>query len=104
LSLLARSVYLPDFIFCDINMPVMGGVECLTEIIKSQRTKHIPVVILSSDTGQIELIRELGAIAFIAKPDDSLLLKKQIEVVINLDFRADIKIAAATFQNAVSFF
>src|ERR1022692_4204447 len=36
---LENPVILPDHIFLDLNMPVMDGIECLTEIIKKPQTK-----------------------------------------------------------------
>src|SRR5688572_12982950 len=79
LSKLEKSVILPDLIFTDINMPVMNGLECLSEIMRSPRLRNIPVVILSTDTGTIELVRILGAKAFIKKPVDSRTLREEIE-------------------------
>src|SRR5690606_10626566 len=62
---------LPDFIFLDINMPVMDGKECLVELKKSERFKSIPVVVLSttSDPLEINFYYQLGALSFIQKPD-----------------------------------
>lgn len=38
----------PDLIFLDLNMPLMTGEELLTEIKKSDATKNIPVILLST--------------------------------------------------------
>src|SRR5437868_9877924 len=70
LDKLENSDTLPDLIFTDINMPVMDGFECLTEIKKNPKIKNIPVVILSSSTPQIELVHKLGAKAFLKKPSN----------------------------------
>ena len=40
LALLANSVPLPDHIFMDFNMPVMNGIECLTENRKKPENKR----------------------------------------------------------------
>ena len=45
----------------DYNMPVMNGIECLTEIGKRPHTRHIPVVFLSGSIEQADRARELGA-------------------------------------------
>ena len=102
LDRLHKSPVLPDLIFTDINMPVMDGVECLTQIVTNEEIKHIPVVILSTDTHKLELVRKLGAKAFIKKTSDYTVLLKRLEHVINLDFTVDISAANQTFQTALS--
>jgi len=67
-------------------MPVMNGIECLSEIIKNPQIRNIPVVILTSDTGHAELACKLGAKAFLKKPADNKILREQLEQMINLDF------------------
>src|ERR1051326_698529 len=39
---------IPDFIFLDINMPVMNGKECLREIRKKPLHRYVPVIICST--------------------------------------------------------
>jgi CheY-like chemotaxis protein len=69
-KLTATMSQLPDFIFLDINMPVMNGRECLIELKKDLRLKHIPVVMYSttSDTNEIRQCYTLGAHDFLVKP------------------------------------
>src|ERR1700712_5338707 len=38
----------PYFIFIDVNMPKMNGIECLVEIKKISRFKNIPVYLYST--------------------------------------------------------
>ena len=75
----------PDFIFLDLNMPMMSGRECLCKLKATADLKHIPVVIFttSSDPKDIADTREMGAHDFITKPsrisDLSQLLKTFIK-------------------------
>jgi len=79
---LKNSEVLPDIIFTDINMPLMNGIECFLEIVKNPRTKNIPVVFLSTDTGQKALVVKLGAKGFIQKPTDNQTLSRQLSQMV----------------------
>lgn len=50
LERLNTSMVLPDLIFSDIEMPLMNGIYCFTEIKKAPRIRNIPLVFLSSST------------------------------------------------------
>lgn len=60
----------PDLIILDATMPVMDGIECLTQLKANPATQPIPVVMLSADGGQenIERAKQLGALQFLTKP------------------------------------
>jgi CheY-like chemotaxis protein len=81
-------VVLPDFIFLDVNMPIMGGHECLAKIKATPRLKGIPVFMYSTTRNDREILQyqRLGAEDFIVKPAEfsklvgvikSILLKRQ---------------------------
>ncbi len=89
---------LPDIIFMDINMQIMNGIECLTLIMKNPLICNIPVVMLTTSSGEKQLTHTLGASAYIKKPWDRESLYKQIEQMINLDFVLDSDIAMRTFK------
>src|SRR6188768_3557680 len=63
LKVLKRNSFLPNYIFLDINMPLMNGRKCLEEIKSNPNYNHIPVIIYSTttDVKQIEEFRKLGA-------------------------------------------
>jgi CheY-like chemotaxis protein len=70
---------LPDYIFLDINMPVMDGKSFLMAIRKNSKLKNIPVVIYSTteDKEEIKSFQSLGA-AYIGKPTSFEILKKSL--------------------------
>jgi CheY-like chemotaxis protein len=70
LGILLDRSFTPDFIFLDLNMPLMNGKECLREIRRHEHLRHIPVVIFSTSSMQkdIQETKELGASSFITKP------------------------------------
>ncbi len=90
LELLKISEDLPDLIITDINMPIMNGIECLIEITKTPKIKNIPVVFLSGDIKNVEVVHELGATAFIKKSFDLKRLKKHIEQLLHFDINGKI--------------
>ena len=62
----------PDLIILDLRLPKIDGFEFLETIRSDHRTRHIPVVILSSSRQEKDLERcqQLGVEAFITKPLD----------------------------------
>jgi len=59
----------PDLIFLDIKMPGMDGFEVLKKLRSDERTKHIPVIILSNfdEQDMIEKGLTLGANEYLIK-------------------------------------
>jgi len=60
----------PDFIFLDVNMPKMNGIECLKHLRKIDRLRNSKIFMYSttSEGGIIKQSKELGAQDFIVKP------------------------------------
>ena len=75
---------LPDFIFLDINMPIVSGWECLSEFKKNQRLRGVMVVMFttSSQSKEIETAKQRGADGFITKPSDYKTLKAILNSVL----------------------
>ncbi len=61
---------LPDFIFLDVNMPLMDGRDLLCILKNDSRLKAIPVYMYSttSNDEEIRLLKNLGAEDFVIKP------------------------------------
>jgi len=59
-------------IMLDLNMPIMDGYQVLWRIKADERTKHIPVIILTTTFDKREITRcyELGCNIYITKPVD----------------------------------
>lgn len=70
LDMLAAASKLPDYIFVDLNMPRMGGMQFLKEIKQTDVLKNIPVIVYStsSNPSDVAKTKELGAESFITKP------------------------------------
>jgi CheY-like chemotaxis protein len=81
--------YRPDFIFLDLNMPIMDGRKCLIEIRKSRSLLKIPVIICSTSKRQsdIDETHRLGADSFITKPNSLIELSEQISLVLNKEWK-----------------
>lgn len=61
---------LPDLILMDVQLPKMSGLEATRILRADARTKHIPIVIITSFalSGDRERAAETGAAGYLAKP------------------------------------
>ena len=77
----------PNLILLDIMMPKLNGVETLKLLKVEEKTKHIPVIILTNlgdNQSDIERSREMGALDYLVKSqislkDLSLCVKKALD-------------------------
>ncbi|MES2588439.1 MAG: response regulator [Bacteroidota bacterium] len=60
----------PRVIFLDLKMPRISGIEVLKKIKSDERTKQIPIVVLTSskEDPDIKTCFELGANSYVVKP------------------------------------
>lgn len=74
----------PDFILLDIQLPDMNGVEVLKKIRKTDSTKEIPIIVVTSYamSGDREHYLQEGANGYIEKPIDPLKVVDQINQVL----------------------
>ena len=62
----------PDLVLLDLKLPRVDGLEVLRRLRASQRTRHLPVVILTSSEQEQDIVLsyDLGANSYVRKPVD----------------------------------
>lgn len=90
--LLKNSENLPQVLFLDLNMPRKNGSECLIEIKKNEKIKHLPVVIYSTSLHEdvADLLYMGGAHYYVRKTDLGE-LKKILHHVLTMLIKEDFK-------------
>ena len=76
----------PDLIILDLIMPGMSGFDVMVKLNQSEQTMNIPIVLIS---GAIDIDDErkglnLGAIDYIRKPFDEVIVKQRIDYHIGI--------------------
>ena len=59
-----------DLILCDINMPVMDGLEFIKQLARVDKAKGVPVVMITTEGSESHVVQALsmGAKGYIRKP------------------------------------
>ncbi|MGA4644404.1 response regulator [Limisphaera sp. 4302-co] len=80
----------PDLIILDVTMPVMDGVTMLTKLKENPELKHIPVVMLTAESGRDNVIHiaRLGARDYLVKPFKEDQLIGKVTRIVSLQPRA----------------
>jgi two-component system response regulator len=75
----------PKVVFLDLKLPKKSGLDVLKEIKSDDRTKNIPVVILSTSREEKDIIegKNLGMNGYVVKPDD---FEKFSEAIKNIGY------------------
>lgn len=62
----------PDLILLDMHMPVMDGHQVLSEIVKDENLRHLPVVVLTTsfEAADVQKMYKLRCNSYITKPLD----------------------------------
>ena len=78
LAILASSGF--DLILCDINMPVMDGIEFVRRLKGIENAKGVPVVMITTEGGETHVVQALsaGARGYIRKPFTPDHVKEQV--------------------------
>jgi two-component system chemotaxis response regulator CheY len=69
-ALLALQNNVVDIILCDINMPVMDGLEFVRQIATVESAKGVPIVMITTEGSEAHVVQALsaGARGYIRKP------------------------------------
>lgn len=84
LQKLTSDDFVPDFIFLDINMPRMDGMQCLPELRKLKHLKQSRIIMYSTtnDDKVRKASQQLGADEFMVKPSKLTLLVNDLMRII----------------------
>jgi two-component system chemotaxis response regulator CheY len=69
-----------DLILCDINMPVMGGLEFIGKLAGVQNARNAPVVMITTEGSESYMVKAMasGASGYIRKPFTAEQVKEQV--------------------------
>ena len=86
--LMASDSHLPQLILLDLKMSRIGGLEVLAAIRKNERTRRIPVVMLTSSAEERDIVSayELGANSYICKPVDFSVFSETMQYLVKYWF------------------
>ncbi len=86
LKVLSANEIYPDYIFVDLNMPLMNGVQCLQEIKKLTYYSQVPVIIYSTSSYERDIMQTInnGAFYYIVKPFSFQELRDKLRKVLSL--------------------
>ena len=61
---------LPHLVLLDLKLPKVGGLEVLRRLREDERTKYLPVVVLTSSSQDVDMIKSYanGANSYVRKP------------------------------------
>lgn len=82
---------LPDLILLDVTMPGIGGHETCRRLKKNQKSIDIPIIFITSlAEGEDEKLGfELGAVDYITKPVNPVIVKARIQTHITMKLQRD---------------
>ena len=79
-------------IILDVMMPEMDGYETAKALQDSERTKHIPIIFLTAlaqSKQELEKGYEVGAVDFLLKPIEPIVLESKVKVFLEMAKRQD---------------
>ena len=73
-----------DLVICDINMPVMNGLDFLKEFKKNNRTTPVLMVTTETELAKKQTAKQYGATGWIVKPFNPNDLTKVVKRVVRI--------------------
>ena len=94
----------PDLILLDLNMPKMSGREVLAEMIKDERLKGLPVVVLTTSELEEEVLNmyKMRCSSYIVKPVDFDQFLKVVRTIAEYWFTVVVLPKVATTEKATA--
>lgn len=82
--------YKPDYIFLDLNMPLLDGKKCISEFRKIDSLRGVPIIVYTTSKRALDIreTRALGASHFITKPNTFTELCAEIIFVLETKWAA----------------
>ncbi len=93
---------IPDLILLDIRMPDIDGFEVCRRLMAGEKTRHIPIILISACTDPKERVNGLkwGAVDYLAKPFEPEELLARIRIHLSLSrARASLECQAVTLNH-----
>ncbi len=89
LDYLYTTTEIPDIVFLDLNMPILGGIDILREIRKDEKYQKLSVVIYSTSSAEKDIEDSLiaGANIYVKKTNDFETLKETLRKVIKMNWQ-----------------
>ncbi len=91
------------FVLSDIKMPFVDGVELLRQLRQDERSRHIPVTLMTAtykDRSRAREVYEIGAVDYMELPLDPMVLRAKVRVFVELQ-RQRYALAAANRELAM---
>lgn len=84
-----RGTDVPDIVFLDLNMPLMGGMETLRQVRSSTKYGKVPIAIYSTSGNEKDITETLalGANIYIVKPNDFRKLQRTLDHVLRVQWQ-----------------
>jgi CheY-like chemotaxis protein len=85
------STLCPDLIMLDLHLPDIPGEEVLARLRDEERTRHIPVAVVSAEVAPAEIrrLRDAGAAAYLTKPMDISAILGLLDTVLSRPLTSD---------------
>jgi diguanylate cyclase (GGDEF)-like protein len=82
----------PDLVLLDIEMPDMDGYEVCRQLRENPSTGHIPIIFIPALTDVADEARglELGAVDYITKPFNHVIVKARVQTHLRLKMQSDL--------------